>query len=173
MQLFHKKFQCILYCLVMCSQTQSFRFQATLSTGGLVLWRTQIASAQGFSSCRSARMNGVWIHMAATSFNNTDLAFGPRDATAHLPVFLHLRTTNFPGPDSITRREQAQQRHLERKATKHERRQCRRRLTQPQASRCTGTAVAGKHSVCSLHDVTALSGVSGCLDLCMLSTWDR
>ena len=40
-------------------------------------------------------------------FNNADLALGPRDTTAHLPVFLHLRTTNFPGPDSITRSEQA------------------------------------------------------------------
>ena len=37
------------------------------------------------------------------TFNNADLALGPRDTSAHLPVFLHLRTTNFPGPDSITR----------------------------------------------------------------------
>ena len=34
-------------------------------------------------------------------FNNADLALGPRNTTAHLPLFLHLRTTNFPGPDSI------------------------------------------------------------------------
>ena len=60
-------------------------------------------------------------------FNNADLALGPRDTTAHLPAFLHLRTTNFPGPDSITPSEQAQQRRLERKATAHERRQCRRK----------------------------------------------
>ena len=66
-------------------------------------------------------------------FNNADLALGPRDSSAHCPVFLHLRTTNLPGPDSITRSEQAQQRRLERKATKHERRQCRRRLAQPSA----------------------------------------
>ena len=50
----------------MCSQTQSFRLQATLSSRGLLRWRTSIASAHGFSSCRSAHMNGVWIHMAAT-----------------------------------------------------------------------------------------------------------
>ena len=58
-------------------------------------------------------------------FNNADLALGPRDTTAHFPVF--LRTTNFPAPDSITRTKQAQQKPLERKATKHKRRQCRRK----------------------------------------------
>ena len=30
-------------------------------------WRTRTASAPGVSSCRSAHMNGVWIHMDATS----------------------------------------------------------------------------------------------------------
>ena len=33
-------------------------------------------------------------------FDNAALGFGPRDQSAHLPVFLHLRTTNLPGPDS-------------------------------------------------------------------------
>ena len=37
-------------------------------------------------------------------FNNADLAFAPHETTAHFPVFLHLRTTNFPCPDSITRK---------------------------------------------------------------------
>ena len=58
--------------------------------------------------------------------NNADLALGHRDTTAHFPVFLHLRTTNFPGPDSITRGDKAQQRRLERKATRRERRKRRR-----------------------------------------------
>ena len=31
-------------------------------------------------------------------YDNAALGFGPRDQTAHLPVFLHLRTTNLPGP---------------------------------------------------------------------------
>ena len=31
-------------------------------------------------------------------FNSADLALDPRDTTAHLPVFLHLRTTNSPDP---------------------------------------------------------------------------
>ena len=38
-----------------------------------------------------------------------------RDQTAHLPVFLHLRTTNLLGPDSIMRSEQAQPRRMERR----------------------------------------------------------
>ena len=59
-------------------------------------------------------------------FDNAALSFGPRDQTALLPIFLHLRTTNLPGPDSITRSEQAQQRRLERKVNRHERRKRRR-----------------------------------------------
>ena len=51
-------------------------------------------------------------------FNNADLGFGPRDTTAHFPVFHHLRTTNFPCPDSITRSQHAQQRRMERAASK-------------------------------------------------------
>ena len=41
-------------------------------------------------------------------YGNAALGFGPRDQTAHLPVFLHLRTTNLPGSDSIMRSEHAQ-----------------------------------------------------------------
>ena len=41
-------------------------------------------------------------------YDNTALGFGPRDQTAHLPVLLHLRTTNLPGSDSIMRSEHAQ-----------------------------------------------------------------
>ena len=72
---------------------------------------------------------------AAAKFDNADLALGPRGHNGPLSCFfLHLRITNFLAPDSITRSEQAQQRRLERKATKHERRQCRRKVTQPSAS---------------------------------------
>ena len=59
-------------------------------------------------------------------YDNAELGFGPRDQTAHLPVFLHLRTTNLPGPDSITRSEQAQHRRLESKYNRQERRKRRR-----------------------------------------------
>ena len=61
-------------------------------------------------------------------FINADFALGSRDSSAHFPVFLLLRTTNLPGPDSITRSEQAQQRRLERKATRHERREAEVRM---------------------------------------------
>ena len=44
------------------------------------------------------------------TFKYADLPLGPRDSSAHFPVFLHLRTINLQGPDSITRSEQAQQR---------------------------------------------------------------
>ena len=46
-------------------------------------------------------------------FDNATLGLGPRDQSAHLPVFLHLLTTNFPGPSSVMRSEQAQQRRFE------------------------------------------------------------
>ena len=61
-------------------------------------------------------------------FDNALLGFGPRDQSAHLPVFLHLRNTNLPGPSSIMRSDQAQQRRFERKHDK-ERMQRRRKRT--------------------------------------------
>ena len=65
-------------------------------------------------------------------FNNADIALEPCDTTADFPVppSAHHQLS---GPDSITRSEQAQQRRMERKASKHERRQSRRRLAQPSA----------------------------------------
>ena len=51
-------------------------------------------------------------------FDNAALGLGPRDQSAHLPVFLHLRKTNLPGPSSIMRSEHAQQRRFERKHDK-------------------------------------------------------
>ena len=60
-------------------------------------------------------------------FDNAALGLGPRDQSAHLPVFLHLRNTNLRGPSSIMRSEQAQQRRFERKHNKLER--ARRRRT--------------------------------------------
>ena len=59
-------------------------------------------------------------------YDNAALGFGPRDQTAHHPVFLHLRTTNLPGPDSIMRSEHAQRRRFERRHNKHERMKRRR-----------------------------------------------
>ena len=51
-------------------------------------------------------------------FDNATIGLGPRDQSAHLPVFLHLRTTNLPGPSSVMRSEQAQQRRFERRHNK-------------------------------------------------------
>ena len=42
--------------------------------GDLVRWKSSITSALGSSSCPSARMSGVWIHMAATSMTMQRLA---------------------------------------------------------------------------------------------------
>ena len=53
--------------------------------------------------------------------DNSALGLGPRDQSAHLPVFLHLRNTNIPGPNSVMRSEQAQQRRLERRRNKERR----------------------------------------------------
>ena len=71
-------------------------------------------SALRSSLCLSAHTSGVWIHMAAASLTMLRWALDPHDQTAHLPVFLHLRTTNLPGPDSIMCSEHAQQRRMER-----------------------------------------------------------
>ena len=61
-------------------------------------------------------------------FDNADLGFAPRDQTARFPVFLHLRVTNLPGPDSITRSSQAQQRRMERAAGQNELKRIRKQL---------------------------------------------
>ena len=53
--------------------------------------------------------------------DNSALGLGPRDQSAHLPVFLHLRNTNIPGPSSVMRSEQAQQRRFERRHNKERR----------------------------------------------------
>ena len=59
-------------------------------------------------------------------FDNAALGFGPSDQSAHLLVFLHLRTTNLPGLDSIMRSEHAQKRRMERRDHKHDRTRRRR-----------------------------------------------
>ena len=71
-------------------------------------------------------MNGVWIHMAATSLTTQRLAF---DLGINVLIFQCSFTfTNLPGPSSIMRSEQVQQRRFERKHDK-ERMQRRRKRT--------------------------------------------
>ena len=72
-------------------------------------------------------------------FDKATLGLGPRDQTAHLPVFLNLRIANLPGPSSIMRSDQAQQRRFERRHNKHERMQRRRsrlRSCPPRSCEC-------------------------------------
>ena len=64
-------------------------------------------------------------------FDNALLGLGPRDQSAHLPVFLHLRNTNLPGPSSVMRSEQAQQRRFERR---HDKERMQRRRSSTRAS---------------------------------------
>ena len=77
-----------------------------------------------------------------------DLDFAPRDQTAHLPAFLHLRVTNLPGPDSIMRSSQAQQRRLERATTKNDRTRLHKRLAQQAASNPLATQPKSTTSQC-------------------------
>ena len=58
--------------------------------------------------------------------DNAALGLGPRDQSAHLPVFLHLRNISIPGPSRIMRSEQAQQRRYDRRHNKTERAKKRR-----------------------------------------------
>ena len=58
---------------------------------------------------------------ACYKIDNSALGLGPRDLSAHLPVFIHLRNIDIPGPSSSMRSEQAQQRRLERKRNKERR----------------------------------------------------
>ena len=108
------------------SRIQSFQHLVIRFCGDLVRWTSSTVSALGSSSYPRAHMSGVWIHMAATSLTMQRLASDLVTKQLTLPVFLHLRTTNLPGPSSIMRSEQAQQRRFERRHNKHDRTRRRR-----------------------------------------------
>ena len=105
----------------MSSLIPSFQPLVIHAFGDLVLWMSNIGNVLVFSSCPNVHMNGVWIRMAAIKLTILRLDEVTRDQSAHLPVFLHLRNTNIPGPSSSMRSEQAQQRRLERKRNKERR----------------------------------------------------
>ena len=68
-------------------------------------------------------------HMSAHRIDARTLCHGcynSDNAALGFPVFLHLRTTNLPGPNSIMRSEHAQQRRFERRHNEHERMRRRR-----------------------------------------------
>ena len=110
----------------MCSRTQNFQHPAIRFCGDFVRWRSRIVSALGFLIMPKRPYEWRVDTHGCYKFDNTALGFGPRDQTAHPPVFLHLRTTYLPGPDSIMRSEHAQQRRIERRHNKHERMRRRR-----------------------------------------------
>ena len=111
-------------------------------------------------------MNGTRMHTAATNSKTRIWRSGPATPRPTI-LFFHIHAPhNFPGPDSITRSEQARQKRLERKATKHERRQWQQK-THPALSflSCWLPSSWEKHSGCGLRVVTALSGVAHKLGL--------
>ena len=71
----------------------------------------------------------VGVH-GCYKFDDADLGFEPRDQTAHFFAYFHIHTTNFPGPDSISRSSQAQQRRMERAAGECDRKRIRQNLAQ-------------------------------------------
>ena len=108
------------------------------------------------------------------SHGNAALGFGPRDQCAHLPVFLHLRTTNLPGPDSIMRSGHAQQRRLERRHHKHDRKDVHDRDPVGQGhvsaflftpSVCARESFAGQ--LCFTHCIDAWTFCFKSLSLCL------
>ena len=108
-----------------CSRIPSFQLLVNHACGDSVLWTSNIVNVLVSSSCPNAHMNGVWIHMAATSLTMLRLALDP-EISLLTSLFLHLRNTNLPGPSSIMRSEQAQQRRYDRKHNKTERAKKRR-----------------------------------------------
>ena len=64
----------------------------------MVRWKSSTVSALGSSSCPKRPNEWRVDSHGCYKFDNAALGFGPRDQSAHLPVFLHLRTTNLPAP---------------------------------------------------------------------------
>ena len=75
-----------------------FAAPATRTCGVSADWTTHVVKARGSSSCRSIQIEWRVDSHGCYKFNDADLALGSRDSSAHFPVFLHLRTTNLPGP---------------------------------------------------------------------------
>ena len=95
---------------------------AIRSCGDLVRWRSRIVNALGFSSCQSVLTSGVWIHMAATSLTMLRSAWDPEtNLLIFLCFFIFALLINLPGPSSVMRSEQAQQRRFERRHNKERR----------------------------------------------------
>ena len=94
--------------LVTCSRIQSFQHLAIHSClWGLGALEEPNRECAGFL-IMSKRPSEWCVHShGCYKFDNATLGLGLRDQTAHLPVFLHLSTTNLLGPSSVMRSEQA------------------------------------------------------------------
>ena len=79
--------------LVMCCRTQNFPHLAIRFCGNSGRWKSQIASALGFSSCQSVHMSGVWIHTAAADMITLRSASGP---VTKLLTFLYFSISSPP-----------------------------------------------------------------------------
>ena len=111
-------------------RTWTSQLLARLSCGALVAW-TRLA--------KTAHTWRVQAH-CCYKFDNAYHGFAPSDLTAHFSVSLHLRVTNLPGPDSIMRSDQAQQRRMVRAAGTYDRNRLRKQLAQQSASDLDHTA---------------------------------
>ena len=99
--------------------------------GGLVHWMNRIVNVLGFLIMPKRPYEWRVHSHGCYKFDNALLGLGPRDQSAHHPVFLHLRNTNLPGPRSVMRSEQAQQRRFERR---HDKERMQRRRSSSKAS---------------------------------------
>ena len=89
----------------MCFRTQSFQHPAIRFCGDLVRWKSPNRECAGFLIMPKRPYEWRVGTHGCYKYDHAALGFGLRDQTAHLPVFLHLRTTNLPGPDSVVRSE--------------------------------------------------------------------
>ena len=94
---------------------------------GLAALEEQYREGTGFLIMPKGPYEWRVVSHGCYKFDNATLGFGPRDQTAHLAAFLHLRATNLLGSDSIMRSEHAQQRRMECRHHTHDR--ARRRRT--------------------------------------------
>ena len=98
---------------VLCSGSRSSLDSSTTSCLGVRRHFAVCLSVSVSVSVPSAHVNGESKLTAATSTTTPttpSLALDPVTKPLTSPVFLHLRTTNLPGPNSIMRSEQAYQR---------------------------------------------------------------
>ena len=81
-----------------CSLIPSFQPLVIHACGDWVLWTSNIVNVLVSSSCPSAHMNGVWIHMAATNLTMLCLALVPGISLLTSLYFSTFATPKNPDP---------------------------------------------------------------------------